>query len=97
MVVLRAAMLNMLWTTSTENDASEENICTNLIARSYPTSIPIIMAFTKFVPITFLLSICTSIASSAVQTPTFSSLIGVESPIAIVTNATLLNGTFSEY
>ncbi|KAK0511184.1 hypothetical protein JMJ35_006736 [Cladonia borealis] len=53
------------------------------------------MAFTKFMPITFLLGMCASIASSAGPTPTFSSLISVESPIAVVTHAILPNGTFS--
>ena len=55
------------------------------------------MAYTKFVPITFLLSICASSTSSAVQTPTSSSLIRIESPIAVATHATLPNGTFSKY
>ena len=90
-------MSHMLWETLSENDPSEQNTYTSSMARSHPTSIPINMAFTKFVPITFLLSICASSASSAVQTPTSSSLIRAESPIAVMTNATLLNGTFSKY
>ena len=90
-------MSNMLWETLSENDAREANIYLKLIAISNPTSIPVIMALTKFMPITFLLGMCASIASSAVQTPTSSSLVGVESPIAVVTNATLLNGTFLKY
>ena len=97
-VVLRAAMPNMLWATPTENEARGEYIYQNVIARSHPTRIAIIMAFTKFVCIALLLSSCTPIASSTVPTPTFSSLTSVGSSIAVVTNAyTLQNGTFPKY